>query len=272
MNIKHFLSIGCTVLFGVPAFAHEFWIEPIKFQVESDAPVHAQLRNGELFSGSAQPFFPQRNTRFEAVLGEKTIKIEGRMGDRPAVQLSLPGGDGLLIIAHEAAPASVTYEKWSKFVAFTEHKDFTDAVSIHEARDWDKENFEETYTRHSKSLIAVGNGEGTDRPMGLLTEFIARENPYAADFDGTLDVSLMYKGAPRADAQIEVYAKTDAKEVTVSVVRTDAQGNASIPVEPGLTYLLDAVVLRPVADATTVAEGPVWETLWASMTFAVPAK
>ena len=238
--------------------------------MKNDQPFVADLRNGQLFEGTRQSFFADRNTRFEVIMGTRRAPIDGRMGDRPAIQLPAPGVDGLMILAHEAAPSTLSYKDWEKFMKFVAHKDFAQAEAMHTARGWEKENFKEVYTRHSKSLVAVGDGAGSDRALGLATEFVALENPYAPDFDGTLDISLLYLGAPRADAQIEVYARDAQNVVTVSILRTDAQGRAAVPVMPGMAYLLDAVVLRPVADATTVAAGPVWETLWASLTFAVP--
>ena len=273
MKLTHLFTFGAAVLVCAPmAIAHEFWIEPPEFQVQIDQPFVADLRNGELFKGTSQSFFEDRNSRFEAVMGEDTTAITGRMGDRPAIQLPAPGRDGLMILAHEAAPSTLTYKDWPKFMRFVEHKDFRDAETIHEARGWVKEGFKEIYTRHSKSLIAVGDGAGSDRKLGLVTEFVALDNPYAEDFDGTLDVSLFYNDVSRADAQIEVYERDAMDQVTVSIIRTDVQGNAEVPVKKGMEYMIDAVVLRPVEGATTVEAGPVWETLWASMTFAVPAK
>jgi len=38
-------------------------------------------------------------------------------------------------------------------------------------------------------------------------------------------------------------------------------------VRPGYAYLADAVVLRPLVPDTD--KGPVWESLWASLSFAV---
>ena len=52
----------------------------------------------------------------------------------------------------------------------------------------------------------------------------------------------------------------------ITYLATDAKGEAVIPVRPGHRYLLDAVVLREAPDG----DGPVWESLWAAMTFAVP--
>jgi hypothetical protein len=272
MKPTYFMTIISALCAAPMAYAHEFWIDPPEFQVQNDMPFVAELRNGELFAGTSQPFFEQRNTRLEVTIDQQTAAIIGRMGDRPAIQLPPPDVDGLMILAHEAAPSTITYSEWPKFMAFVEHKDFKDAEQIHTARGWDKEGFKEVYTRHSKSLVAVGSGEGSDRELGLVTEFIALDNPYAEDFDGTLDVSLLYNGVPRGDAQIEVYARGADDSVNVTITRTDSEGNAAIPVVAGMEYLLDAVVLREVAGATTVAEGPVWETLWASMTFAVPAR
>lgn len=251
---------------------HEFWIEPTEFQVQNDEAVVAHLRNGELFEGTSLSFSERRNTRMEAVMGDAVTPVAGRMGDRPAIQLPAIGEDGLLILVHEAAPATVRYRDWAKFLRFTAHKDFDTAEAIHIARGWAQDDFEERYTRHSKALIAVGDGAGADRALGLATEFVALDNPYAADFDGTMDVALLYDGAPRSDAQIEVYARDAQDQVTVSILRTDAQGHAAVPLTPGADYLLDAVVLREAPEATTATAGPVWETLWASLTFSVPAR
>lgn len=240
--------------------------------MENDVAFTADLRNGQLFEGTRQSFFADRNTRFDMIMGDETVPVTGRMGDRPAIQLAAPKRDGLMILVHEAAPSTLIYKEWPKFMKFVEHKDFKEAEAVHTARGWAMEGFEETYTRHSKSLIAVGSGAGSDRELGLNTEFVALENPYAPDFDGTLDVALLYDGKPRADAQIEIYERDAENAVTVTLTRTDNMGRASIPLVAGMDYMLDAVVLRPVAGATTVAAGPVWETLWASLTFAVPAR
>ncbi|EEB85363.1 conserved hypothetical protein [Roseobacter sp. GAI101] len=37
-----------------------------------------------------------------------------------------------------------------------------------------------------------------------------------------------------------------------------------------MTYLVDSVVLRPAPDVGETDTSPQWESLWASLTFAVP--
>lgn len=115
--------------------------------------------------------------------------------------------------------------------------------------------------------MAVGDGGGQDHAFGLLTEIVALANPYTDDLSGGMPVQVLYDGAPRPDAQVEVFAK-QGEAVTISTVRTDAEGRALVPVSPGTRYMLDSVVLREVPAGAF--DGAVWESLWANLTFAVP--
>lgn len=258
-----------TLLFCGPAAAHEFWIAPEHYQVQSGDPMAATLRNGENFKGTSLAWFDRRFTRFEMVAGDRVIPVAGRMGDTPALQAKAPE-DGLLIVLHETTESTVTYRDWDKFMRFAAHKDFPDAAAIHEKMGWPRDLFREAYTRHAKALIAVGDGAGADRSFGLATEFIALTNPYDDTFDNNMRVQVTYQDAPRADAQVEVFARAPDGTVEVSLHRTDADGIAEVPVQSGHEYLFDAVVLRPSPRAGNSETAPLWETLWAALTFAVP--
>ncbi|MBW4708850.1 DUF4198 domain-containing protein [Roseobacter sp. YSTF-M11] len=261
--------IAVLLLSGQPGFGHEFWIEPESYQVEPGASMTATLRNGQNFEGISLAWFDNRFTRFELATGETLTPVEGRMGDTPALQAIAPG-DGLLIVLHETTPSNLTYKEWEKFLAFAEHKDFPTAAAAHTAAGWPKEGFRESYTRHAKALMAVGDGSGQDRAFGLATEFVALTNPYDPQFDGNMRVRVTYQGLPRRDAQVEVFDKGADGTVAVSLTRTDQDGVAVVPVTPGHSYLFDAVVLRASPQAGSSEKAPVWETLWAALTFAVP--
>ncbi|MGZ2257868.1 DUF4198 domain-containing protein [Roseobacter sp. A03A-229] len=264
------LSLIWLLLTSTAAGSHEFWIDPEKYQVEPGAPLAAHLRNGEEFKGITLAWFENRFSRFDVAMADRIDAVAGRAGDTPAMAITAPGTEGLLVVLHETEPSRLTYKTWDKFLKFAAHKDFPNAASDHEAAGWPKEGFRESYTRHAKSLIAVGAGEGQDRAFGLATEFVALSNPYDAGFDGQMRVRLLYRERPRGDAQIEVFDRAPDGAVTVSLTRTDAAGEATIPVLPGHSYLFDAVVLRPSVEAGTAERAPVWETLWAALTFSVP--
>lgn len=249
------------------AKGHEFWIDPIAHQVPVGEPVEADLRVGQVFEGSAQSYIPRNFRRFDFVMGDIRLPVEGRVGDRPAFQVT-PGREGLLVVVHETTDAFVTWSTWEKFVSFLTHKDLTWGLAEHDARGLARERVRERYSRYAKSLIAVGHGQGSDRAVGLEVELVALENPYTDNMTDGLDIVVYYQGDVLEDAQIEVFRKAPDDTVEVRLFRTDEAGQATIPVQPGYRYQLDTVVLRPLK---VVDDGDAsWETLWANLTFAVP--
>jgi hypothetical protein len=196
-----FPALWCAIL-ATSATAHEFWIEPEAYQVPASGQIVARLKNGEDFEGIALAYFDKRITRFDIVVGDTVGPVVARLGDNPA--LDMPGPiSGLVVVVHETTPSTLTYKDWAKFQKFADHKDFADMKTRHAANGFPDAPFKERYTRHAKSLIAVGDGVGMDRALGLKTEFIALTNPYASDFDGMMKVQVTLDGEVRADAQVE---------------------------------------------------------------------
>lgn len=247
------------------ASGHEFWIDPETFRLAPGDTIAAQLRVGQAYEGSAQVYNPGNFRRFEIAAGGETTPVDGRLGDRPA--LSAPAREGLNVVVHVTKDFSLTYNKgFEQFADFVTHKDAEWAIAAHRARGLPESGFREIYSRYAKSLVAAGSGAGQDFVAGLETELTALKNPYTDDVSDGLPVSLTYQGAPRGEAQVEVFEKDPAGEVTVFTLRTDNDGVALVPVRPGHRYMLDAVVLREPE-----REDAVWESLWANLTFAVPA-
>ena len=262
------LSLGALFAAG-PAFTHELWLEPLEYQVATGGQLRAKVVNGEGFNGNALPYLPRRQRHFVLSTAERNVQVPGRAGDLPALNM-VAQDDGLHVVAYQSMPQTLKYESWEKFQRFVSHKDFGDVRTRHDARGLPPEEFKEVYIRYSKTLIGVGSGAGADQRMGLETELVALTNPYTDDLSGGMRVQLFYGSEVRADEQIEVFAKSPGNEVAVTLVRTDANGIATIPVQSGVAYQLDAVVLREPSAALAEQTGAVWETLWANLTFRAP--
>ncbi len=252
-----------------PMAAHEFWIEPVEYQVDAETTLEAHIVNGEEFAGGKLAYLPQRFVNFVLFAGDASARVEGRPGDIPALQQE-PVAEGLNIAAYQANNATVDYETWEKFQNFVDHKDFGDVLSQHEARGISLDGFKEVYSRHSKSLMGVGNSEGSDRRVGLETEIVALTNPYTDDLSDGFRVQVYYRNDLRPDTQVELFEKAPDGTVAISLYRTDADGIAVFPVRAGHRYMVDAVVLREPSAQLAESSGAVWETLWANLTFAVP--
>lgn len=254
---------------AAPAVAHELWLDPEAYQVGPEGNLRADIVNGENFEGVVLPYLPQRIVNFVVFAGDQAARVQGRPGDRPALNQS-PLAPGLNIAAYQAQDATVSYETLEKFETFVNHKDLGNVIAMHRQRGLPEVDFDEVYSRYSKTLIAAGDGAGSDRRVGLETELVALTNPYTDDVSNGVQVQLYYRENLRADEQVEIFEKAPDGTVTITIDRTDDQGIATIPVKPGHEYMVDAVVLRIPNDELAAATGAVWETLWANLTFAVP--
>ncbi|WP_261384857.1 DUF4198 domain-containing protein [Vannielia litorea] len=261
-------SLAMCLSAALPAAAHEFWISPDAYAVPVGGTLSAEFRVGQEFKGAGYVFVPGRSERFEVVTPEGVVEVTPRVGDRPALNIPAPA-EGLNVVVHQTGELSLTYKDMAQFRRFIEHKDWAALETVHRERGLPEERFKEAYRRYAKSLIAVGNADGADRAMGLEIEIVAVKNPYVDDLSGGMVVDVIYDGAARADAQVEILDKAPDGTVEVSQIRTDATGRAVFPVTPGHEYLVDSVVVRAEPNEDAEA-GPVWRSLWASLTFRVP--
>jgi len=247
--------------------AHELLLQPESYEVAPGGMVAAEIRVGEEFEGSRNIFNPDRFRRLDVAVADSVVPVPGRLGDLPAAQVA-DAQEGLNILAYESTDLPLTYKEFAKFKKFAAHKDLDHLVKAHLAKNLPMEGFREVYSRYAKALVAVGDGAGQDRAFGLETEIVALANPYTDDLSKGLPVQVLYQGQPRADAQIELFERK-GDTVTITLHRTDAAGQAVLPVQPGAEYMVDAVVGRAPDPALAEKLNAVWETLWANLTFAV---
>ena len=268
MKLSVFLALLAIAYGTDTAQGHEFWVSPDDYTVTQEDVMQARLRVGSGMKGAIVVYLPNDIARFEVVQGNAVRPVAARMGDNPALVMEAQT-DGLAVVVHETMDSTLTYKEFAVFERFVAHKDFRTAVADHRARGLPGTGFQETYRRYAKGLIAVGSGAGADRVMGLKIEIVAQANPYTDDLSGGMPLLVLLDGAPRADAQVELFQTAPDGTVTSNMHRTDAQGRVTVPVLPGMEYLADSVDLRPL-DNDDPAAGPVWHSDWASLTFHTP--
>jgi hypothetical protein len=265
--IPTLLLIALSLLLVAPqGRAHEFWLDAEAWTVPAGTTAELRIRVGDDMEGPSYSYLPSNVARSEAELGGRALTLDPRSGTDPAYRLEdLP--DGLLAIVHETSPRRLRYRSPEVFRGFVAHKDLAGTLEAHEARGLPWDGVTESYTRHVKALVGVGDAEGEDRAFGLETEIVAEANPYRDDLSGGLPVRVMLRGAPRADAQVELFERAPDGALEVTLHRTDGEGRALLPVRPGHHYLADAVTMEPLDPE---ADGAMWRSLWAALTFGVP--
>lgn len=260
MRLPIFLALASL---AGPLSAHEFWIAPADYTLTPDQPLVAELRVGQDFTGDTFPYLPPRFVRFDLIAGDEVLPLPGRIGDDPALNVSeLP--EGLLVLAYVSTPSSVTYEDADTYASYLAQEGLEFAADRNAARGIDPVGMTERFTRHAKSLVAVGNAAGQDRRLGLKVEIVAGVNPYVDDISDGLPVQLFRDGDVFPEALLRILMRLPDGALREVRLTTDAEGRATVPTVPGATVLANVVALYE-------EEGEAqWHSHWASLTFAVP--
>ena len=260
MSFPKAASFALLVLLAASAVrAHDFWIEPSSFRPEPGERVAVRLRVGEGLKGDPVPRNPDRIERFAAVGPEGEAEVVGIPGSDPA-GWTVPAGAGLHWLVFDSNHASLE-QAGPKFDAYLGEEGLERIRGLRRAGEGP---VKEVYSRCAKSLLRVGDGStGYDRELGLELELIPERDPYALNPGEALPVRLLYRGEPLDGALVVGLASTGAR-----VSARTAGGRASLVLDrPGL-WLVKAVHMVPAREGS----GAAWESLWASLTFELPAQ
>ncbi len=274
MNYSRILALVLVPMFFVyqvsSVAAHEFWFEPLSYKVQVGDKVQAHLKNGQNFKGTTYSYVNEIFVRFDIATPNGVEPVIVRRGDRPALNVEAKA-EGLHVPIYGSTMQWVRYNKLEKFESFVRSVKLDWVLEAHKERGYPSEKVLETYYRYAKSLIAVGSGKGKDRFYDLPIEFVALTNPYVDNTKDGVRVQLFLEGKPFVGADVQIFHYVAGSEDAVmDRTTTDAQGMAIISVFEGGSFLINAVDIRDPRPEG-VKKGAHWETIWATLTYELPA-
>ena len=261
------LRILLIGLVAAPAArAHDFWIEPSTYAPTPGQRVVVRLRVGDHFPGDPFARTPKRIERFALLGGAAEVEVPGAEGVDPA-GFVVAGQPGIYQIVYDSNHASIELsgEKFERHLA---EQGLERISELRKKAGGSASAAKEIYSRSVKALIAVGEspGEGYDRPAGLPLELIPEKNPFQLAPGSELPLRLLYQGKPLAGVWVEARNSRRTEERVSG--RTDRDGRVRLRLASGGPWLVKAVHMV----AAPKESGADWESLWASLTFAVPAR
>ena len=259
-----FLIVAAVLACGVAsATAHEFWLAPARYTVESGSRIDASLRVGLMMRGTELPYLSNSFHSFTVTTRDGMRDVKGMEGDIPALSYAA-SKPGLHVITYHSTANEVTYNDWGKFQKYLAYEGLDEIAKAHRTRGLPDSGFKEAYSRCAKALVQVGpvDKQDKDTVQGLPLELVAENNPYTPGLE-TLEVTLLRSGKPVVGRQIAVFHYDGV--VSRSLVTTNARGQAAIPITGGGAFLLNATDLQPIEDGEVV-----WESYWASLSFGLP--
>lgn len=262
------VTLTAICLNTLEANAHEFWVEPTKFEIEKGAPIEANLRNGQNFRGAAFPYVKDTTAIYSITNTTQSISPKQRTGNNPAFDYKTTN-DGLHIATYQGVFDTLDFKEWDKFTHYVENQGFDGMLERHKERGLPQTDFKEQYARCAKALIQVGNGTvGEDKLTGLKYELVANKNPFALSQNDTLPVTLYYEGKPVANKQIQVFRDDGIGDVTNFKLRTNKNGNANIELKGGGKFMLNSVYIYE-GDEDPKTELAAYQSYWATLVFGI---
>lgn len=264
----------CLVLWlclsGRSARAHDKWLDVEPFTSASPSPLKLYLLTGEALQQAE--LVPLRRAasvrRLQLVSASGSRDLRGTLREdlQPVViapaELVRPG-TSVLALDTEPVDILLTAEKFQHYL-FEER--LMDILALRASRNQEEAPGRERYSRSLKALVQIGGklDETALRPIGQDLEILPLAHPYGLQPGSPLAVRVLFRGRPLAGRAV-TFANRYRSNVTTRIVRTDANGQASVPIERTGEWLVALVHMEPSAEPA--AE---WRSYWSSLTFALP--
>lgn len=271
------LALALLSLRAAAVLAHDFWIEPSSFEPAPGATVALHLAVGQQWAGDPFPRNNQRIVRF-VLAGPQAdaegVRVEGVEGVDPA-GVARVAGAGLYLAGYESNNAPLELEA-QKFEDYLRLEGLENIVAERARRGESLSNSHEVYARCAKSLLRVRSeamgtpARGFERVLGFTLELVPEKDPYTAGAGVELPVRVLYRGKPLANAL--VIAMRKAAPLQTVQARSDRSGRVRLVLAEAGIWLVKAVHMIRLDPQRAQLESAEWQSYWASLTFALPAR
>jgi uncharacterized GH25 family protein len=271
--------LALAVVLGLAASAaqaHEYWLQPDRYQAAAGDTIEVGAFAGTGFRGERKPYPAPRALRLSLTAAHtmdmRPIAVNG---DLSFAHFVLPDNRGALVAFH--SDYSEIELPAAEFDRYLKDQGLDGPLAARARLGATEGPGRERYGRCAKTWISppAGDAEATraTTPVGMPLEVVPLTDPVRP---GPLRVRVLYGGRPLAGALVRAWRQPLApgahaveaahRDSTgfVAEVRTDAGGTARLALSGAGEWLVSCVHMVPSENR---AEAD-WQSLWASLTFA----
>ncbi|WP_445372847.1 DUF4198 domain-containing protein [Methylomonas sp. HW2-6] len=266
---KTFLSCAFNVcfLFSYPLAAHEFWLMPDKFKLDSSGAANQLVfRVGEDFIGNVWAKRAERTLTLMHYTKNHAFDLTPSTFQSDTIPIALQfESEGTHLLAMESNNSFISLEA-DKFNHYLK-EDGNEAVY-----QWREKNgtahvaSRENYRRCAKTLVQVGTktDDTFKRVLGMPLELIPLQNPYRLKQGDNLTVQVLFAGKPLTNKMILTWHKHTASDAAKPQTHyTDAKGLLTFPLTDTGDWMVSTVHLVPVENDPNAD----YQSYWGNLTF-----
>lgn len=264
-------ALFSLLLVSTPVVAHDFWIQPVRFQVETGTPLPFTFQVGH---GKFRERW-SNNDRI-TLLGDFFERGRSdRRGDLRAsgaadfVTSFTPSGLHVVGLQTNYAFSELPAVRFNDYA---KEEGLALVLAARERSGSTNKPGRERYSRRAKSLIQVGRQTAAGqtlatKPIGLKLEIVPDRNPYTLGPSRLLPLHVLYNGRRLPNATVKL-TSLRSDERPLAVATTDRMGRASFRIPPTGEWLLNVVWGEPVPNDPRVD----FDTTFSSLTFGYPKR
>ena len=256
--------------FAQPVCAHDFWLQPQRFNlaVGQSVPLTIEVGHGPFrsrWSGAVD-----RVVLFEGfgAGGVRDLKSDLHPSSERDATLSF-ATPGTEVVAFESthANSNLPFIRYNDYIKV---EGLTPAIDLRTRTHATDTPGREIYSRRCKILLQVGPVTAkaqpwVTRPVGLTLEIVPERNPYTLPPGQPLPVRVLYEGRPLVGALVKL-TNLEFDIRPVAMQRTDVSGRAAFTFPRTGDWLINVIWTKPIKGNP---DGD-FDTTFSSLTFGFP--
>lgn len=231
---------------GVPALAHDFWLQPAVFALSAPNRVPIVMYVGHGADRGRWGVAPDKVIQF------RSLGPDGLVDRVPNLTMGSPEFDAIVPLTRPGAyvfglqsassPSRLPYLRFNDYVV---EEGITPIAADRKRRGTMRQEGRELYSRRAKAIVQVGPIDRASiaratRPLNLRLEIVPERHPMALGPAKVLPVRVLYDGRPLAGALVKITdLGADAKPADMT--RTDAQGRARFAIRRAGAWQINVV-------------------------------
>ncbi|TDE17283.1 DUF4198 domain-containing protein [Dyadobacter psychrotolerans] len=264
MKIKRLLSLISLSLLCTLTFAHEFWLEPIKFWLKKNEKVRIELMVGEDYQGTNSNGHKYQVLKLDHYANSKKQDIRNKVSGDSLSSIDIAfAREGNHLIAFSNTSKFIELEA-GQFNEYLRTEGLDNVIKVRQQSNDTLKSGRELYQRCVKTLIQVGSEKDDTYAIntGMQLEIIPAQNPYAQKSKGPLAFKILFGNTPLPNALVLAWHMVEGK-TTHEMLRSDKNGNVAFPVEQTGKWMISTVHMIPNRNVKKAD----WQSYWGSYTF-----
>ncbi len=243
--------------------AHEFWMQPVKFQYHPGERATIGFMLGGNFVGDTWEMKRSRFVRLDHITTSASVsllhKLPEEAGKNFTAVLEKPGTH-LLVMQSTNAYIELGAEE---FNAYLKEDGLDDAYQQRKKSNTLDKPAREHFARCIKLLLQAGdNTDDTPlQPSGMPLEIVPLANPYALKQGDPMSFKVLYNGKPLPYAMVKVWNRRNNNTV-LQTIFTQKDGTVATRLGNSGHWMISCVHMVP----STRADAD-WQSYWASFVF-----